>query len=269
VCGPQTWSALVEAGYHLGDRHLYLRQPLLRGDDVAELQQRLGALGFDAGRTDGKLGPLTEAALRDFQRNAGLTVDGVCGPSTLAALNRLGERCRAAGPGVAEVWEVERLRSAPRTLAGRRVVVGEEGGLHALANAVAGQLKAVGALATVTLQPDGSEQAAEANAAAADAFVGLRLDPEEETSVTAYFAGHRTESPGGRRLAELLQAAIPSVLGVKDGGTRGMALPVLRETRMPAVLCELGPATTVVERTGELGRAVASALESWAASPPD
>src|SRR4029077_5089017 len=83
VCGPQTWSALVEAGYHLGDRHLYLRQPMLRGDDVGELQQRLGALGFDAGRTDGKLGPLTEAALRDFQRNAGLTVDGVCGPSTL------------------------------------------------------------------------------------------------------------------------------------------------------------------------------------------
>jgi N-acetylmuramoyl-L-alanine amidase len=149
------------------------------------------------------------------------------------------------------------------------VVIGEEGGLHALAHAVAGRLRAAGALATVTLQPDGSEQAAEANAVTADAYVGLRLDPAEKTSVTAYFAGHRTESPGGRRLAELLQAAIPTVLGVEDGGTRGMALPVLRETRMPAVICEMGPATAVVERTGELGRAVAAALASWAASPPD
>ena len=44
---PQTWSALVEAGRRLGDRFLYRRTPMLRGDDVAELQQRLSALGFD------------------------------------------------------------------------------------------------------------------------------------------------------------------------------------------------------------------------------
>ena len=37
---------------------------MLRGDDVAELQRRLNALGFDAGREDGILGPETEAALR-------------------------------------------------------------------------------------------------------------------------------------------------------------------------------------------------------------
>ena len=37
---------------------------MLRGDDVSELQRRLNALGFDAGREDGILGPETEAALR-------------------------------------------------------------------------------------------------------------------------------------------------------------------------------------------------------------
>ena len=36
VCGPQTWAALVEAGLRLGDRFLYLRRPMLRGDDVAD-----------------------------------------------------------------------------------------------------------------------------------------------------------------------------------------------------------------------------------------
>jgi N-acetylmuramoyl-L-alanine amidase len=69
VCGPQTWSALVEAGCRLGDRFLYRRSPMLRGDDVAELQQRLSALGFDTGRVDGIFGDQTSIALGDFQRN--------------------------------------------------------------------------------------------------------------------------------------------------------------------------------------------------------
>ena len=46
VCDTATWMALVEAGYRAGDRLLYLRSPMLRGDDVADLQRSLGALGF-------------------------------------------------------------------------------------------------------------------------------------------------------------------------------------------------------------------------------
>ena len=86
VCDLATWTALVEAGYRLGDRLLYLKSPMLRGDDVAELQRLLGTLGFDAGRVDGILGPHTERALYDFQRNAGLTTDGVCGREVLLSL---------------------------------------------------------------------------------------------------------------------------------------------------------------------------------------
>ena len=88
ICGPETWGALIESGFQLGDRLLYLSSPMLRGDDVAELQRRLNALGFDAGREDGILGAETETALREFQRNAGTTADGVCGPATLASIAR-------------------------------------------------------------------------------------------------------------------------------------------------------------------------------------
>src|SRR5713101_1983249 len=55
IVGNQTWSTLVESGFSLGDRLLYFRRPMLRGDDVTELQRRLNALGFDAGREDGIL----------------------------------------------------------------------------------------------------------------------------------------------------------------------------------------------------------------------
>ena len=67
LCGAQTWAALVEAGWRLGDRLLYQASPFLRGDDVAELQRRLGTLGFDAGRVDGIFGEGTQQALLDFE----------------------------------------------------------------------------------------------------------------------------------------------------------------------------------------------------------
>ena len=83
---------------------------------MAELQRRLGRLGFDAGRVDGIFGPLTARALDDFQRNVGLPPDGICGYETVHALQRLGDRM--TGPSIATVREAEQLRRAPRTLAG-------------------------------------------------------------------------------------------------------------------------------------------------------
>lgn len=268
VCGRETWSSLVEAGYGLGDRLLYLRQPMLRGDDVAELQRRVGALGFDAGRVDGMFGARTAGAVEDFQRNAGLTVDGVCGPATLVALGRLGSRCEQGRPVVEAVREMERLRDAPRTLAGRHIVVGHAGGLDALVAAVTASTREHGARVTVCVDPDESEQASEANAASGDAFIAVALHPDEAVCDTSYYARRDYESTGGRRLAELVHGSVREVLDV-DGEVRGMSLPVLRETRMPAVVIEIGPADRVVERSGALGAAVAAALAAWAADPVD
>ncbi|POA97147.1 peptidoglycan-binding protein [Chromobacterium sinusclupearum] len=55
------------------------------GLDVQALQQRLAALGAKLA-VDGWYGDATEAAVADFQRRAGLVVDGIAGGKTLAAL---------------------------------------------------------------------------------------------------------------------------------------------------------------------------------------
>ena len=73
----------------LGDRLLYERQPAFRGDDVAELQNRLNSLGFDAGREDGFFRLETATALREFQRNMGISSDGICGKNTINAITRV------------------------------------------------------------------------------------------------------------------------------------------------------------------------------------
>jgi N-acetylmuramoyl-L-alanine amidase len=265
VCGSQTWNTLVEAGFRLGDRALFRRSPMLRGDDVAELQQRLGALGFDGGRVDGIFGDHTATGVREFQHNVGVQVDGIVGPLTVGELLRMQARHRRTEL-VSNVRAREALRRAPPTLVGRHVAIGEQGGLAATLSAFRRCLVASGALVTAMHHPDDSIQARQANAGEADVLVALRLDPGALGCTTAYYAGYRTESPGGRRLAELVQALVPRALDIADGGIRGMSVPLLRETQMPAVIVELGPAAVVVERSRALAGALAESVEAWTRS---
>lgn len=85
----RVWAALVDASYCLGDRTLYLRMPYFHGNDVAQLQKALGALGFACGAIDGIFGAHTESALRKFQMNLGLPSDGIAGAMTYAAVHSL------------------------------------------------------------------------------------------------------------------------------------------------------------------------------------
>ena len=72
----QTFQALEEARWKLGDRSLYLQpSPLMRGDDVAQLQSRLTDMGFDCGRVDGIFGIKTEASVKEFQKSVGAKVE--------------------------------------------------------------------------------------------------------------------------------------------------------------------------------------------------
>ena len=56
------------------------------GNDVKTLQKKLKKLGYYTGSIDGSFGSLTDAAVRKFQKACKLTVDGIVGPKTRAAL---------------------------------------------------------------------------------------------------------------------------------------------------------------------------------------
>lgn len=57
-----------------------------RGTEVRNIQQRLKNWGYNVGAVDGVYGAKTEAAVKKFQRNNGLTPDGIAGPATLAKI---------------------------------------------------------------------------------------------------------------------------------------------------------------------------------------
>ena len=53
---------------------------------MKQIQQALTDKGYNVGPVDGSFGPMTDAAVRDFQKDAGEYVDGIVGPKTWPAL---------------------------------------------------------------------------------------------------------------------------------------------------------------------------------------
>lgn len=56
------------------------------GNEVSQIQEKLKRWGYYSGDIDGIYGSQTEAAVKKFQKNNGLTVDGIAGDETLAAM---------------------------------------------------------------------------------------------------------------------------------------------------------------------------------------
>jgi peptidoglycan hydrolase-like protein with peptidoglycan-binding domain len=85
--------------------------PWDRGLLVAELQELLCAHGFTL-KIDGDFGSITETAVRIYQRQQGLRVDGVVTAVTWKALRstvRSGTRTLRLGHAGADVWELQGL----------------------------------------------------------------------------------------------------------------------------------------------------------------
>ena len=57
-----------------------------RGEEVRQIQKKLKELGLYKGSVDGIYGTATQKAVRQFQKNCGLTADGIAGPKTLKYL---------------------------------------------------------------------------------------------------------------------------------------------------------------------------------------
>ena len=248
LVGPDTWEQLVEAGWQLGDRTLYHRAPLFRGDDVRELQRKLNALGFDSGKEDGFYGPRTDGALRLFQRNVGDEPDGIVGPHTLSVLRRM--RPLDAVPSRALVREREELTATRGPIEGRVIAVdvgdGRDDDIHRrAAQALVLALQAVGADPRLLVLADDAaaptDRARLANEAGAAASITIELTTGDHEGdggpVCSYFGSRTTHSPSGLVLAQLILEELEAELGL-PGRLRPLTIAPLRETRMPAVQVE-------------------------------
>lgn len=261
IVGPDTWRYLVEASRTFGCRFLYLREPPLRGDDVAELQRRLNSLGFYSGKEDGIFDQDTTLAVEQFQRNIGLPVDGIVGTKTVDELRKL---TRVTKPtSVASIHESEKGLPS-EGISGRRIMIdpghgdppdpGETGqsGLkesvvaESIADRLGAHLVACEALVIYSRRRGeyltDTERASRANENAVELVISIHLNYSTDTRArgasTYYFASGNYRSPYGFRLANHIQDELVGRLDLYDCRTHGRAYPLLRETKMPVVIVE-------------------------------
>lgn len=84
---PVAWDKYAKANPVLMKNKPVLRKGC-RGEAVRELQERLNYLGYSCGVVDGIFGDDTKDAVKAFQAEHGLAVDGVAGAKTWDELNR-------------------------------------------------------------------------------------------------------------------------------------------------------------------------------------
>jgi N-acetylmuramoyl-L-alanine amidase len=146
-----------------------------------------------------------------------------------------------------------------------RIVVGLFPGAAGVAHALARRVREHHPL-TTTVDSDASTQAMTANRFLADVYVGI--EDSNASSCTIYFYEVPTfTSVGGRNLAQHIASAIRTRIPELFVHVQGVRHPVLRETRMHAVLCSLGPSDVVLLKTNALSVAIDEALTQWLADP--
>ncbi|MEL6351541.1 MAG: peptidoglycan-binding protein [Cyanobacteria bacterium J06627_28] len=85
IVGPNTWKALCSDGP--------VNMPMIeqgsQSESVRQIQTRLAQAGYYTAVIDADFGPVTYAAVTQFQQDQGLSADGIVGPLTWNALSRV------------------------------------------------------------------------------------------------------------------------------------------------------------------------------------
>jgi len=84
--GPITWQQITSDSYSFVKRILSYTTPLMYGDDIRLVQQRLEDLGYDVGNASGWYDEVTKQQVINFQKSSGLEATGIVDEKTSKAL---------------------------------------------------------------------------------------------------------------------------------------------------------------------------------------
>lgn len=250
-----TTRALEESRWKLGDRSLNLQpSPMMHGDDIATLQSRLTEMGFNCGRVDGVFGPITESAVKEFQKSVGAKVDGRCGPATIIALLRLTKTISGGTPAMLRESASQKNRGP--ALANKIIVLDpgsspEEAEIALdITRRIEGRLLALGATVFLTRgplnNPSENERITFTNKSNADLLISIHaeINPSEQArGVATFFYGsdaHGIHSVVGERFASLVQREIVARTDLLNCRTHSKTWDLLRLTESPAIRVEVG-----------------------------
>lgn len=220
---------------------LYYRIPMMRGDDVAELQARLNSLGFEPGKVDGIFGPDSLTGLLDFQRNRDMADDGIAGPRVAEELRLVDLATQKHGREA--VRERQWLDTLPRSVAGQRIYFDPECRNSTEAEATwmaaieaAHGIQILGGLPSLSRSIDTSPpprlRSQGANRTNVDLVIGLYVPNPKEDEGVYYFSSEHSRSEAGMVVAQHIADRL-------DIRPLGRTMPLLKETRAPAAIVSL------------------------------
>jgi N-acetylmuramoyl-L-alanine amidase len=262
IVDEETWQELVDAGYKIGDRLLYLKVPPLRGDDVKTLQSWLKVLGFYTYNENGIFHENTHKALIEFQKNMNLPADGIAGETTLQHLRNLKRiiesRKSSNYPFVKSYKEnssIEKIRVILDY--GENIDYKSEGFkfykekiyiCKSVVNFCRDMLleKGIDTLLTVNDVINTSlflnDRIDFANKSDAEILISVNpassSDLDSNGSSCFYFQGFKSYSISGKRIANLIQDKLVHNLNLLDCRVHGANFAILKETKMTAVVVE-------------------------------
>ncbi len=258
----ETWQELVDAGYKIGDRMLYLKYPPFRGDDVRTLQVWLKTLGFYPHDENGIFCEKTHKALVEFQNDMNIADDGIVGEETVQNLKSL-KRIIVSR----ETSQFPLIKNPERRkeLKENKIILDYSENIEDMKNSeeyfnekiyicrsivnFCRDILSKNGIETLLSIGDDERQniflydrIAYANRSEADLLVSIDLnysvDGDANGCSCFYFKGLKSHSIPGYRIANLIQDKITSSLKVLDCRVHGANYAILKETSMTSVLVE-------------------------------
>lgn len=264
IVDDECWQEMVDAGYFIGERMLYLKEPPFRGDDAKTLQLWLKTLGFFKNNESGIFDKNTYNALIEFQKNMKLNPDGILGGDTLVHLNSLkriinekqssnfplvGDLKKKKGKKLKVILDFGELPADTRKeknkydknemlicsiITDKCRVLLEEEKFEVFATADKSRKNFPGLYSRIK----------KANKSKGDLLVSMNLnycsDPKASGSSCYYFKGLKSFSTGGKKIAEMIQENLIKKLKITDCRVHGTSYAILKDTSMTSVLIEPG-----------------------------
>ncbi|MGM0366674.1 MAG: N-acetylmuramoyl-L-alanine amidase [Actinomycetota bacterium] len=257
----QTWQELVDAGYKIGDRMLYLKQPPFRGDDVRILQYWLKTLGFYAFKENGIFCSHTHDAVIELQKNLNLAADGIVGGSTIKSLvnlRRIIESRKTSNFPLNSRYESRKEQGIVTVMLdyGHDINEQQPYGYYqekiyickSIANYCKGFLAKNSIRSALTVSDDENQslfledRINYANRSEPDILVSINLGYSKDDGASGsscyYFKGLKSYSIDGKKIANLVQDKIVGNMGLADCRVHGCSYSILKETEMTSVLVE-------------------------------
>ena len=266
IVDQETWLELVDAGYKIGDRLLYLKNPPFRGDDVKTLQLWLKTLGFYSHNENGIFCQKTYKALLEFQDNMNIDDDGILGEHTLKHLKGLqriiAEKKTSNFPYIKHrknglkdtastiILDYDPLATpAEEQIKGNsRFIVEKAGICRGIIDSCRQFLSRSGFLVISSFDERMSsdislfDRISNANKSSGDYLISVNLNYSADSGANGcscyYFKGIKSYSIEGFQLANSIQNRLVKEMGIRDCRVHGANYAILKNTEMVSVLVE-------------------------------